>query len=265
MVRVFLQDVRQQGQRVVVVALVGEARGLASEELEVVRIEDEAVLEARLGLRDLAEVQQDLALRREGGAVARVQAERVIESLQRLLRPIESGQGSPRAFQVERSIGSIRAARSRASTAWSDRPSRSNARAVCRNASVSFPSSSRSRSPASTAALWDPWAMRRSRRNRTKSARSGARDAAFVIAARASRPSPTAFARRARRAQASGSFGSAVVRRTQTSRASFVRPRASNAELRLRRAVGSFGLERRTVWNTGTASSNRWSSIKQAP
>src|SRR2546429_7529240 len=96
MVRVFLQDDRQQGQRVVVVALVGEARGLASEELEVVRIEDEAVLEDALGLRNLAEVQQDLALRREGGAVARVQAERVIESLQRLLRPIESGQeGAP--------------------------------------------------------------------------------------------------------------------------------------------------------------------------
>src|SRR2546430_17544371 len=93
MVRVFLQDDRQQGQRVVVVALVGEARGLASEELEVVRIEDEAVLEDASGLRNLAEVQQDLALRREGGAGARGQAARVIESLQRLLRPSESGEG----------------------------------------------------------------------------------------------------------------------------------------------------------------------------
>src|SRR5207253_8110581 len=92
MVRVFLEDDRQQGQRVVVVALVGEARGLSSEELEVVRIEKESVLEDPLGLRDLAEVQQDLALRREGRAVTRVQAERVIVGLQGLLRPIEPGQ-----------------------------------------------------------------------------------------------------------------------------------------------------------------------------
>src|SRR5439155_1037420 len=122
-----------------------------------------------------------------------------------------------------------------------------------------------SRSPTSAAALNECCAIKRSRLSRRKSAWSGATEAAFVIAAKASFASPAAFARRARRAHAFASFGSATVRRTLTSNASFVRRSASSAPLSPASAVVSFGFLARTVSYTARASSYRWSSVKHAP
>src|SRR5436853_7745700 len=55
MVRVFLEDGREEGEGVVEVALGGEAVGLAGKEFQVVALEDQAILEGAERIGDPAE------------------------------------------------------------------------------------------------------------------------------------------------------------------------------------------------------------------
>ena len=98
MVRILLEDDREERERVVEVRLVGEAHRLAAQEVEVVGLEDQPVLECLQGFGNAAEVEQDSPLCREGAAVPRVQVQGLIVRGERVLRAPESSE--ERAFRV---------------------------------------------------------------------------------------------------------------------------------------------------------------------
>ena len=94
-VRVLLEDDREEGEGIVEMGFVGEAGRLPAEEIQVVVFQDEAVLEDLQGLRNPADIQEDASLRRERDPVSGVEAQRAIEGLQRLLEARQSGEEGP--------------------------------------------------------------------------------------------------------------------------------------------------------------------------
>src|SRR5205807_5993814 len=94
-VRVLLEDDREEGEGIVEMGFVCEAGRLATEEIEVVVFQDEAVLEDLQGLWNPADLQEDVSFRRERDPVSEVQAHRAIEGLERLPGASQSGEESP--------------------------------------------------------------------------------------------------------------------------------------------------------------------------